>query len=51
VLYEPPLRKGTWLLWVGPFLLLLAGSAGVFLIIKRKNHEAVRPDANPNEEW
>jgi cytochrome c-type biogenesis protein CcmH len=51
VLYEPPLRKGTWLLWVGPFLLLLAGAAGVFMIIKRKNREAIQPDANSTEEW
>lgn len=51
VLYEPPLRKGTWLLWAGPFLLLLAGAVGVFMIIKRKNREAIRPDADPNEEW
>lgn len=51
VLYEPPLRKGTWLLWAGPFLLLLAGAAGVFMIIKRKNREAIQPDANSNEEW
>ena len=51
VLYEPPLRKGTWLLWAGPFLLLLAGAVGVFMIIKRKNREAIQPDANSNEEW
>ena len=51
VLYEPPLRKGTWLLWAGPFLLLLVGAAGVFMIIKRKNREAIQPDADPNEEW
>jgi cytochrome c-type biogenesis protein CcmH len=51
VLYEPPLRKGTWLLWAGPFLLLSAGAAGVFMVIKRKTREAIQPDANPNEEW
>jgi cytochrome c-type biogenesis protein CcmH len=51
VLYEPPMRKGTWLLWAGPFLLLLAGAAGVFMIIKRKNREAIQPEANSNEEW
>jgi cytochrome c-type biogenesis protein CcmH len=51
VLYEPPLRKGTWLLWAGPFLLLLAGAAGVFMIIKRKNREAIQPNTNSSEEW
>ena len=44
VLYEPPLRKGTWLLWAGPFLLLLAGAAGVALIIRRKQREAIVPE-------
>lgn len=26
VLYRPPMKKSTWLLWFGPFVLLLAGT-------------------------
>lgn len=32
VLYRPPVKSATWLLWFGPFLLLLFGL--IFLIIK-----------------
>ncbi|MEP7186584.1 MAG: cytochrome c-type biogenesis protein [Rhodanobacter sp.] len=35
VLYDPPLTAGTWLLWFGPLLILLAG-AGVVLMALRK---------------
>src|SRR5262245_46180628 len=29
VLYRPPLKSSTWLLWAGPFLLLGAASVGL----------------------
>jgi cytochrome c-type biogenesis protein CcmH len=35
VLYDPPLTRGTWLLWFGPLLILLGG-AGVVLVAIRK---------------
>jgi cytochrome c-type biogenesis protein CcmH len=35
ILLKPPLKTGTVLLWVGPFLLLLAG-AGVILVKTRR---------------
>jgi cytochrome c-type biogenesis protein CcmH len=50
VLYEPPMKKSTWLLWAGPFLLLLLGAGAVVLVIRRKNAAtAAAPDEN--EEW
>ena len=30
VLYRPPVKQSTWLLWFGPFVLLLAGIALVY---------------------
>ena len=39
VLYDPPLEPGTWLLWFGPPLILLAG-AGVVLVAVRKRRQA-----------
>ena len=40
VLYDPPLKPGTWLLWFGP-LLILCGGAGVVLVAIRKRNRAV----------
>ena len=37
VLYDPPLKSGTWLLWFGPLLILLAGAAVVLMAIRRRN--------------
>lgn len=38
VLYNPPLQTSTWLLWTGPFLLLLVGLAVLVRIVKRRAH-------------
>jgi len=35
VLYDPPLRPTTWLLWFGPLILLLAGGWLVLRISRR----------------
>jgi cytochrome c-type biogenesis protein CcmH len=35
VLYRPPVKNTTWLLWFGPFLLLIGGIG--FLALKLKN--------------
>ncbi len=36
VLYRPPVKATTWLLWIGPFVLLAAAIAGLFAYIKRR---------------
>lgn len=36
VLYRPPLRATTTLLWVGPFLLLAVGGATLILALRRR---------------
>ena len=38
VLYRPPVKTTTWLLWFGPFLLLAGGLIGLGLKLKRKAH-------------
>ena len=52
VLYEPPMRGGNWLLWMGPFVLLLIGGIAVAAVIRTKNKQ---PDAVGNgaagEDW
>jgi cytochrome c-type biogenesis protein CcmH/NrfF len=44
VLYRPPLKTSTWLLWAGPFLLLLGGgSLLLYSLNKRKTQIKDRP--------
>jgi cytochrome c-type biogenesis protein CcmH len=43
VLYRPPLKSTTWLLWGAPFLLLLGGLAGLFWLLKRRHAHAEEP--------
>ena len=36
VLYRPPFRPSTWLLWLGPFAMLLAGGAVLAAIVRAR---------------
>lgn len=36
VLYNPPLRGGTFLLWFGPLIVFLGGLVAVVLIVRRR---------------
>jgi cytochrome c-type biogenesis protein CcmH len=49
VLYKPPFGASTWLLWLGPALLLLIGGAVVVHIVRRRSRTPVAPD--PDQEW
>jgi cytochrome c-type biogenesis protein CcmH len=42
VLYRPPVKSTTWLLWFGPFLLLGGGIAGFVYFLQRRRR--VLPD-------
>lgn len=41
VLYQPPVKATTWLLWFGPLLLLAGGGAIWFALVRRRS----RPDS------
>lgn len=43
VLYRPPLKATTWLLWAGPFGLLAAGGAALVMTIRRRRRESGAP--------
>lgn len=42
VLFTPPMRSGTWLLWFGPFILLL-GAAGLLFARGRRRRAETAP--------
>lgn len=53
VLYRPPLKSTTWLLWFGPFLLLACGLAALLLVLRRRGGAPVRhtgdmPEQDPH---
>ncbi len=52
VLYSPPVKPSTWLLWFGPALILLGGAAVLAVVVRRRGASA--PAAAPSEdsqEW
>jgi cytochrome c-type biogenesis protein CcmH len=36
ILYKPPLETGTWMLWTGPFLLLLIAFTSFVAVVRRR---------------
>jgi cytochrome c-type biogenesis protein CcmH len=53
VLYNPPLRSGTVLLWFGPLLVLLIGAAVVITIVRRRGSatRTIPPAATSEDDW
>lgn len=41
VLYKPPVKPITWLLWFGPFALLIGAMGGLYSYIKRRGNRLV----------
>ena len=39
VLYDPPVKESTWLLWFGPFLLLGGGAIAWLAIVRRRRRQ------------
>ena len=37
VLYRPPVKPVTWLLWIGPFVILGLGIAGLLMYLRRRD--------------
>ena len=46
---SPPMKPTTWLLWVGPFALMLAAIIGFALYVRRRARED--DDETNNEEF
>lgn len=46
VLYRPPMKPTTWLLWFGPFLALIAGAFFLIRHIRARQRVGTEPAAN-----
>ena len=44
VLYRPPMKPLTWLLWIGPFVILALGITGLLMYLRRRDKQ-VKPQA------
>lgn len=49
VLYQPRIEGRTWLLWLGPALLLLVGAGVVVAIVRKRKPQAL--PADDGQEW
>jgi cytochrome c-type biogenesis protein CcmH len=47
VLYKPPVRRSTWLLWAGPFVLLLIALITVVTVVRRRARMEAGPGGAP----
>ncbi len=56
ILYDPPLKPGTLLLWFGPPLILLGGAGVVLVAIRKRKRDGMQAttvgdNADNGEEW
>ncbi len=49
VLYTPPVKSTTWLLWFGPFVLLAWGVTALFMKLRQRNRARPEPDLSQAE--
>ncbi len=52
VLYSPPVRPSTWLLWFGPGVILLGGAAVLAVVVRKRSGSApAAPPSEDSQEW
>lgn len=49
VLYEPPVKPTTWLLWGGPFALLVVGILALMTYLRKRGTELKRTELSEDE--
>ena len=50
VLYNPPVKTTTWLLWGGPFVLLAGGGLLWWIVLRRRARSAAPAPSDPDAE-
>jgi len=49
VLYDPPVKAGTWLLWFGPGALVLVGAGALVAILRKRSRQVAQVETE--EDW
>ena len=50
VLFRPPMRADTWVLWFGPLIVLIIGAGGLAIaVVRRRRRQAVPAALEPEE--
>jgi cytochrome c-type biogenesis protein CcmH len=49
VLYRPPVKPTTWLLWLGPFVLMLVGVVALLMYLRRRNNQVASSGLSDDE--
>ncbi len=50
VLYRPPVKPTTYMLWIGPAILFVGGVVVLVLFVRRRSDEVLQSDGLTNEE-
>ena len=52
VLYNPPVRPSTWLLWFGPGVILVGGAVVLAVVVRKRSGSApAAPPSEDSQEW
>ncbi len=49
ILYRPPVKPTTWLLWIGPFVLMFAGIVALLMYLRRRNTQVSTTSLSDDE--
>jgi len=49
VRYRPPMKSSTYLLWLGPFVLLILGAIGLVMMLRRREQMPADKPISPTE--
>jgi cytochrome c-type biogenesis protein CcmH len=49
ILFRPPVKPTTWLLWIGPFVLMFSGIVALLMYLRRRNTQVATTSLSDDE--